>query len=178
MTSADEASESSATALCKACGLCCTGHLFVWTKLRSVELTAMQSLGINVLREPGQRGFSQPCPLWQGQCTIYESPNYPRFCHTYKCKLLKEVVDENIPLDKALAVVQQTKRMIEELDLLLPISSKVGFRERLVTHLEYQRGSAERENIDLDFQQKADALLVIYEMYFGVNDLIVKSKED
>ena len=44
--------------------------------------------------DPTQRGFSQPCPLWHGQCTIYTSPHYPRFCGTYKCQLLKKVMDE------------------------------------------------------------------------------------
>ena len=165
MTSADDANESPATALCKSCGLCCTGHLFVWTKLRSVELTAIQSLGINVLREPGQRGFSQPCPLWQGQCTIYESPNYPRFCHTYKCKLLKQVIDESTSLPEALTVVRRAKEMIAELELLLPLSAKVSFRERMIEYFE-------REDVGLEFRLKADVLLFVYEKQFGVTDLV------
>src|SRR5688572_24896262 len=112
MTGIDETNESQANSLCKSCGLCCTGHLFTRTKLRSAELDSAQALGLNVFRShPSQRGFSQPCPLWQGQCTIYTSPHYPHFCHTYKCKLLKEVLDETIPLPNALRVVQQTKAL-------------------------------------------------------------------
>src|SRR5215207_4050079 len=116
MTSMEERNESAANRLCKACGLCCTGHLFIWTKLRSAEMDSIEELGLNVFRSvPSQRGFSQPCPLWQGQCTIYTSPHYPRFCRTYKCKLLKEVLDENMELPNALSVIQKAKEMIQEL---------------------------------------------------------------
>ena len=95
-----------ANSLCRACGLCCTGHLFIWSKLRSAELDGMQALGVKVYREPAQRGFDQPCPLWQGTCTIYATSHYPRHCHTYKCKLLKKLLEENIELTNALSIVK------------------------------------------------------------------------
>src|SRR5919108_377904 len=96
MTSLNATDESPANILCKSCGLCCTGHLFIWTKLRSAELNSIAALGVPVLRSvPSQRGFNQPCPLWKGQCTVYHSPHYPRFCRTYKCKLLKRLLDGN-----------------------------------------------------------------------------------
>jgi hypothetical protein len=172
MTRANESSVSPATALCKSCGLCCTGHLFVWTKLRSAELESIQALGLKVLREPEQRGFSQPCPLWQGQCTIYDSPHYPRFCHTYKCKLLKEVLDENIPLEKAFTMVDQVKKVIGEVDVLLPPSSNANFRERLIAHVEKLHESDEHSIVEREFLQKAGELLTLYEKYFGVDDLV------
>lgn len=157
--------DSPANFLCKSCGLCCTGHLFVWTKLRSPELDAIQSLGVNVLREPGQRGFNQPCPLWQEHCTIYETPQYPRFCRTYKCKLLKQVLDEETPLPSALGTVRRTKSLIHDLDRVLPTASSLNFRERLVACLE-------REDVSPEIKQKAKELLEIYESQFGVNDLV------
>lgn len=164
--------ESSATLLCKSCGLCCTGHLFVWTKLRSPELDPIRSIGVEVLREPGQRGFSQPCPLWHGQCTIYTSPHYPRFCHTYKCKLLREVIEEKIPLDNALTMVEQVKEAIRRVDALLPPSSNANFRERLVAHVEELHGFAEDETMRREFLRKAGELLTLYERLFGINDLV------
>jgi hypothetical protein len=163
--------EYPATTLCKSCGLCCTGHLFIWSKLRSAELNSAQALGLNVIREPNQRGFSQPCPLWDGVCTVYTSPQYPRFCHTYKCKLLKELLEENIPLPESLTVVRQAKDMIDELEVFLPASSKVGFRERLVAQME--QGNADRE-----FKLKANALLNFFEKHFGVSDFFDKSREE
>jgi len=149
--------------LCKSCGLCCTGHFFVWSKLRSAELDSIESLGLKVFREPGQHGFNQPCPLWQGQCTIYDSPHYPRFCHTYKCKLLKQLLNESVRLPEALIVVEQAKEMIEKLEYLLPASTKDNFRERLVNYIE--RGKANK-----DFQRKADALLLFLDTQFDIND--------
>lgn len=157
--------ESSATGLCKSCGLCCTGHLFIWTKLRSAELDPIQSLGLKVFREPEQRGFNQPCPLWDGVCTIYDSSYYPRFCGTYKCKLLKQVLDEVIPLPSALEVVQYTKSLIHELDMVLPTLSSPNFRESLVSCLEQDSSNPE-------LQQKVKELLEVYEVQFGVNDLV------
>jgi len=175
-TDTDETSESQGTILCKSCGLCCTGHLFIWAKLRSAEMDSAQALGLNVFQsDPGQRGFSQPCPLWQGQCTIYTSPHYPRFCRTYKCKLLKEVLDENTELPNALTVVQQAKEMIQELEALLPVSPIINFRERLVAQmesLERLKALTERGSVEQEFLLKARALLAFYENHFGVKDLI------
>ena len=160
-----EVNDTPATALCKACGLCCTGHLFIWAKLRSAELDSAESLGLKVFREPNQRGFNQPCPLWDEVCTIYDSPKYPRFCKTYKCKLLKQVLDEVTPLPSALETVRQTKNLIHELELVLPTSSTSNFRERLVACLE-------DDNTPPELQKKAKALLEVYESQFGVNDLL------
>ena len=173
MTGTDETKGSQGNILCKSCGLCCTGHLFIWTKLKSAELDSAQALGLNVFgSDPSQRGFSQPCPAWQGECTIYASPHYPHFCRTYKCKLLKEVLDENTQLSDALIVVQQAKEMIHEVEALLPGSPNINFRARLVAQLE------ENENTDLEFRRKAHALLILYEKVFGVKDLVDKPNED
>lgn len=163
MSDKEEPEESQATTLCKSCGLCCTGHLFVWTKLRSAELDSIQSLGLKVFREPGRRGFNQPCPLWEGQCTIYDSPHYPRFCHTYKCKLLINVLNENIPFSEALETVQMAMDMVREVEARLPASPFESFRERLVAHME--NGEA-----TLESQSKAKALLSFFEEHFGVDD--------
>jgi hypothetical protein len=173
MAGMDEINESDANDLCKSCGLCCTGHLFIWTKLRSVELDSMEKLGVQVLRsDPQQRGFNQPCPLWDGQCTIYDSPHYPRFCHTYKCKLLKKLLDEAISLADALKTIRQAKEMIRDVEMLLPSSSNTNFRERLVAQLEGLK------NTTPEFLQKVDALLAVYEKVFGVKDLIDKQDEE
>ena len=160
-----EPKESAPNALCKSCGLCCTGHLFAWTKLRSPELNSMEDLGVKVFREPRQRGFNQPCPLWDGECTIYDSTDYPRFCKTYKCKLLKELIDDRVRLPEALTVVRQTWELVEEINALLPESNNPNFRERLLEHLDSGISSQE-------FQRKANELLDVYETRFGVDDLV------
>jgi hypothetical protein len=174
MTGIDETNGSPANILCKSCGLCCTGHLFIWAKLRSAELDSAEALGLHVLRTPpSHRGFSQPCPLWQGQCTIYTSPHYPRFCRVYKCTLLKKVIDETTPLPEALSAVEEARRMISELEALLPGSTNPNFRERLAAYLEGSAGSAP----DLR-RQKANELLRVYEKVFGVKDVIDQLDEE
>lgn len=158
--------EQAASTLCKACGLCCSGHLFAWVKLRSPELAPIEDLGVPVFRQPQNRGFSQPCPLWQEQCTIYESKQYPHFCRVYKCQLLKKVMEQTTSLPDALMIVQQAKQIILEVEALLPASSNRNFRERLVAHLESEAANAA-------FQEKATILLRVYSEVFGVKDLIL-----
>ncbi len=170
----DAGNESQANLLCKSCGLCCTGHLFIWAKLRPSELDPAEKLGMTVFRsDPRQRGFSQPCPLWQGQCTIYTSPHYPHVCRAYKCKLLKEVIAENISLPGALKFIDQAKEMIRELEPLLPASPNPNFRERLVARLENPDAFTKLQT-DPEFQQKANELLAFYDRVFGVSDLVEK----
>jgi hypothetical protein len=173
MTEHDEANLSPADILCTTCGLCCTGHLFLWAKLKSVEVETVRGLGLNVLGvEPENRGFGLPCPLWAGKCPIHTSPDYPHACHTYKCKLLKLVIDESVTLSDALDVIEQAKAMIKGLKALLPASPSNNFRERLVAHLE------DPNNTDLEFRRKANELLDLYEKQLGVKNLIDRTEEE
>ena len=161
----DQDDQNPATVLCKACGLCCTGHLFAWAKLKSSELRSAEALGLTVLgSDPRQRGFNQPCPLWDGECTIYTSPDYPHFCGLYKCTQLKKLADETVSLSEALTVVEQAKQMIREVELFLPASSSQNFRDRLVGQMEQETNP--------EFQHKARELLLLYKEQFGVKDLI------
>jgi len=176
MTGSDEIKEAQASILCKSCGLCCTGHLFIWAKLRPSELDPAEALGMHVYRsEPRQRGFSQPCPLWQGECTIHASAHYPHVCRAYQCKLLKEMLRADISLPDALGTIEQAKGMIHDLEALLPISSTPNFRERLVTRLE---SLAHQERTDQEFLLKAGALLEFYEQVFGVTDVVDKPEDE
>jgi hypothetical protein len=129
-------------------------------------MQSAKALGLHVLgSDPKSRGFSQPCPLWDGECTIYTSPQYPHYCGLYKCKLLKKVMDETTALADALHVVQQTKELIGELRSWLPVSSNANFRDRLVAHI------AQAPD-DEEFQVQAARLLSIYKNEFGVKDLV------
>ncbi|HLO16264.1 MAG TPA: YkgJ family cysteine cluster protein [Anaerolineales bacterium] len=182
MTGIAETNESQGNLLCKSCGLCCTGHLFIWAKLRPSELDSAEALGMRVFRsDPTQRGFSHPCPLWQGKCTIYDSPHYPHVCRAYKCKLLKEVIGEKSSLPNALTMVEQAKGMIREVEALLPPSPNPNFRERLVAQLENRerlKTSSGLEDTDQEFLTKAGSLLIFYEQVFGVTDLVDKLDEE
>ncbi|NWG07411.1 MAG: hypothetical protein HXY35_12080 [Chloroflexi bacterium] len=170
--------ELQANILCKSCGLCCTGHLFIWVRLKAVELDRSQALGLNVIRsDPRQRGFTQPCPLWQGQCTIYTSPDYPRVCRTYQCRLLIEVNNGDTPLKDALSSIEQVKGTIRELETHLPVASNNNFRERLVAYIESTERPARHEKTDSELRQKAESLLDFYEKVFGIKDLLDRLQE-
>ena len=168
MTVIEYSRASEATTLCKACGLCCTGHLFSWVRLKATELAPLETLGMTVIRnDPRQRGFLQPCPMWNGTCAIYDSPNYPRGCDSYKCKLFRELLDESLELERALRMVKQAMVKIRSVEKLLPPSAHASFRERLVEQLERAGSTAE-------FRSKAGELLAYFDHQFGVNDFLQK----
>ena len=174
MTNTTNTNESPSNILCKSCGLCCSGHLFAWVRLNAPELDSAQFLGLNVIRnDPRQRGFTQPCPLWDGVCTVYSSPDYPRTCRTYKCVVLRRLLDKDITLPDALSSIQKTLVLIGEIEPLLPASSAVSFRERLITYKELLESSGkELDAIEWEFLRKAEILLSYYEDQFGVDDFI------
>jgi hypothetical protein len=165
--------ESQAQTLCKSCGLCCSGHLFAWVRLNANELDRSEALGLNVIRnDPRQRGFTQPCPMWNGICTVYTSPDYPHSCGTYKCKVLRELLDDERTLPNALNTIRETLEMIRELELLLPVSPMISFRERLIAHKEALEKLDQHGDVERDFLVKAGKLLNYYEDLFGVDDFI------
>ncbi|MBL8100044.1 MAG: hypothetical protein JNK81_12730 [Anaerolineales bacterium] len=168
--------DSNAQTLCKACGLCCSGHLFSWVRLNANELDKAEALGLNVIRnDPRQRGFLQPCPVWQsGVCTVYTSPDYPRSCAKYKCIVLRKLLDEEIDFHDAMNQIQETLSLIREVENLLPNASIISFREQLITHKENLEKLDKQKytQTEKEFLQKAGELLNLYESRFGVDDFI------
>lgn len=166
--------ESPANTLCKSCGLCCSGHLFSWVRLNAPELDQVEKLGLRVIRDdPRQRGFLQPCPVWNGICTVYTSPDYPRSCAKYKCKVLRQFLDGDIQLPDALSAIQETLNLIREIEPLLPPSAAISFRERLIERKEYLVSKGmECDTFERDFLRKTGLLLNYYEDRFGVDDFI------
>ena len=78
-------------------------------------------------------------------------------------------MDESASLPHALAVIEQAKDLIHEVEALLPASPNANFRERLAAYLETV------DDIDLGLRQKVDALLIMYQKVFGVGDLVEKT---
>jgi hypothetical protein len=146
-------------------------------RLKAAELTPSERLGLPVIRnDPRQRGFTQPCPAWNGICTIYDSPHYPRGCDSYKCKLLRELLDESVTLNYALALVDKTKGLIRRVEIQLPKSAHASFRERFVAQVKSLKGVSSRE-YNQKFMAQARKLLTIVECTFGVTDFFDTSKE-
>lgn len=167
--------DSNANLLCKACGLCCSGHLFSWVRLNAPELDKIEKLGLKVIRsDPRQRGFVQPCAMWRdGVCSVYTSPDYPRSCEKYKCQVLKRLLDDDISLSDAMPILQETLALIHEIEALLPDSSAASFRERFLAY----KGEVESKGRDLKAQEqefliKAQTLLDWYIYRLGVDEFI------
>jgi hypothetical protein len=165
--------DSPANLLCKACGLCCSGHLFSWVRLNAPELDPIEKLGVKVIRDdPRQRGFTQPCPLWNGVCTVYATPEYPRSCAKYKCKVFRRLEDDDISMSDALSLIEETLDLIHEIKRLLPTSSANSFREKLIAYQEELEKRGEYNAPEQEFLRKANQLLTWYEDRFGVDDFI------
>ncbi len=104
---------------------------------------------------------------------MYTSPHYPRSCKTYKCNVLRQLLDEAISLPEALSVIQETLSLIREIEPLLPASKAISFRERLITHKEeLEAGGKEHTASEHEFLRLTEALLTCYEDRFGVDDFI------
>ena len=110
--------------------------------------------------------------MWNGTCTIYDSPHYPRGCDSYKCKLLRELLDESISLSKALKVIKQAKGKIHNVEKLLPVSSYSSFRDRLIEQIERLQSLPKLSVSDVEFQSQANDLLEYFDKQFGVNDFL------
>jgi hypothetical protein len=145
-------------------------------RLNANELDKSEALGLNVIRnDPRQRGFTQPCPVWNGICTVYTSPDYPRSCGTYKCKVLRELLEGDISLCSGLDIIQETLAIIRDIEMLLPAAlSSMSFRERLIAHKEMLEKLDEQDCgiAEQGFLLKARELLTRYEDHFGVDDFI------
>jgi hypothetical protein len=158
--------------LCKACGLCCTGHLFVNAEFKPSEIQTARALGMDVLQsDPERPAFHLPCPLWKGQCTIYTHPHKPSICSDFKCKLLREVEDGQRELDDALLVVQRTRQLIQELAAQIPVRRTNNFRQYLLEYLNQLEQAAMQTESDNAFRLKAGVLLVLFAQRFGVKGL-------
>ena len=94
----------------------------------------------------------------------------PRGCDSYKCKLLRELLDESVSLPKALKVVKKAKEKIHAVEKLLPPSAQISFRERLIERIEHLHGLSKPNAADAEFQAKAKELLGAFDKQFGVND--------
>ena len=164
--------EPASATLCKACGLCCTGHLFVNAEFKPVEVKTTKALGLKVLEtDPEKPVFRLPCPLWDGKCTIYTHPYKPSICSAFKCKLLKEIEEEQVQLNEALTFVQAAKQLIQNLEEKLPGDQEINFRQRLFDHMNQLENSASHTQAVNAFRLEAGTLLVLFTKRFGVTGL-------
>ena len=88
--------------------------------------------------------------------------------------MLRKLLDEEINLSDAMNQIQETLSLIREIATLLPVSSAISFRERIIEHKENLEKLDAREysKTEKEFLIKAEELLNRYEYRFGVDDFI------
>jgi uncharacterized protein len=101
------------SALCLACGLCCTGALHRAVEVKPEHVTLVRSLGLTVADVNGQHAFRLPCPLYLGdRCTVYD--RRPPSCQEFRCALLRKYADGGVDLATATALAQQARSLIAQ----------------------------------------------------------------
>ena len=96
-----------ADSICVGCGMCCDGTLFSHATIKpNDDSSLLVSLGFVVEGDESNRWFTQPCQAFGGgQCHVYEQR--PRTCRRFRCALLVEHEDGNLPAADAVRVIRQ-----------------------------------------------------------------------
>ena len=110
------ASNSVASRLCLACGLCCNGVLFHTVRLQPNDAPKeLAALGLKLKRK--QRGdyIIQPCPAFcDGHCAIYAQR--PERCQRFECRQLQRVKAGTLTETDALEKICEVQRRAAHLD--------------------------------------------------------------
>jgi hypothetical protein len=102
--------------ICKSCGLCCTGLVtdrVLLEPARDKLFIHLVDKQVEVKRNESAMWYALPCPLWQGECTEYQSR--PHDCQTYQCKLLRNVIAGNVEMKSALDIVSDARSALDAL---------------------------------------------------------------
>jgi len=106
------APESPLSILCRGCGLCCDGSLFTHVGLEPGEVEQLHALGIPTqTRRSGTEVLPQRCSALKGRdCQIYAAR--PSSCAAYQCVLAESLLEDQVTLEEAQAVVKKAQRLI------------------------------------------------------------------
>ena len=98
--------------LCRGCGLCCDGSLFTHVPLEPEEVEQLHALGIPTRRRrSGAEVLPQRCSALEGRdCKIYA--DRPATCAKYRCLLADALLEEQVTLEQAQAIVSKAQRLI------------------------------------------------------------------
>jgi hypothetical protein len=104
--------EGPLSVLCRGCGLCCDGSLFTHVGLEPGEVEQLHALGIPTQRRrSGAEVLPQKCSALEGRdCKIYA--DRPATCAKYRCLLADSLLEGQVTLEQAQAVVSKAQRLI------------------------------------------------------------------
>lgn len=146
--------------LCTQCGLCCDGSLFADVELaNSGEASALEVLGLDIEdADEGDGGLLlQPCrALDEKRCGIY--PYRPDCCRTFECRLLKEVKNGAVGIDRAKEKIAETLRQIERVKELIVLLAQSNERLPLKERCNEALALSERNDTDTVINRKRTEL--------------------
>ncbi len=113
--------EQEASELCQSCGLCCYAFHNLGLVQNEKEKQIVEGFGGELFtNKAGKLSFRQPCPAYDGKCSVY--PDHPLSCRQYRCKLLDTLLKGERTFNEARRIVEKTKQEVETIDTsLLPL---------------------------------------------------------
>ncbi|WP_395735531.1 YkgJ family cysteine cluster protein [Prosthecobacter sp.] len=117
---------ATAARLCAACGMCCDGTMFQIVRMQPGEVPAeLGRLGLKMRCRDGEYFMEQPCSaLVEKRCTIYEKR--PVRCRLFNCQQLGKVERGESAAAEAMAMIVETRSMVERVKNLI---EQCGLRE-------------------------------------------------
>ncbi len=111
--------DSTASRLCTACGMCCNGVMFEVVELQPADSAkALAALGLKVRPKRLQTYFAQPCAALRGTCcSIYDAR--PVRCRLFECQQLQRVAAGAITEEAAMERIHEAQRRVQKVNALL-----------------------------------------------------------
>lgn len=128
--------ESMASRLCAACGMCCDGTLFPTVQLTaSDDPKALLERGMKLKRRKRHDFFTQRCQAFRGSCcSIYAAR--PERCRVFECRQLIRVKSGETTAEAALEKIRTMNARLEELNMLLDQGGKTDPKRPLAKRCE------------------------------------------
>jgi len=144
-------SDSAASRLCSACGICCNGVMFHKVRVQSGDSPGeLIALGLKLKRKHKEQFILQPCPAHQeSRCSIYHQR--PERCRLFECQQLKRVASREISESMALEKIRDVLKRVADVNCLFDHLGKTSLKRPLTKR--YEKITA--EPIDVSSGPKA-----------------------
>jgi hypothetical protein len=128
--------DSAASRLCVACGMCCDGTIFHHVRLQPRDSAkALAALGLKLKRKRKHDHILQPCPAHQEcRCSIYEAR--PERCRLFECKQIQAVAAFEITEAEASAKIREALDRVRGLHHLFQLAGETNSKGPLTVRYE------------------------------------------
>ena len=108
-----------ASHLCRNCGLCCDGSMFVAVRVLPADSKQdLKALGIHVQHKKKYDFFDQPCCAFKNSiCSVYAQR--PARCRAFECQQLKRLNLGEVSREDVLEKIKEAKSKIDVIKKLL-----------------------------------------------------------